>query len=67
MAAASIDSPHMKSKRGLFASIALLLALPLAALYQMVLGAGVEAVIHGALALGSALMSFAVFDFKTPR
>jgi len=33
----------------------------------MVLGNGVEAVIHGALALGSALMAFAVFDFKTPR
>jgi hypothetical protein len=51
----------------LFASLAFLLALPLAALYQMVLGTGGEAVIHGALALGSALMSFAVFDFKTPR
>jgi hypothetical protein len=44
-----------------------LLALPLTALYQMVIGTGVEAVIHGALALGSALMSCAVFDFKTPR
>jgi hypothetical protein len=67
MAALSIDSPGMRSKLGLLASIALLLALPLTALYQMLLGAGVEAVIHGALALGSALMSFAVFDFKTPR
>jgi hypothetical protein len=44
-----------------------LFALPVAALCQMVLGTGGEAVIHGALALGSALMSFAVFDFKTPR
>ena len=57
----------MKSRRGLFASSAFLLALPLAALCQMVLGTGGEAAIHGALALGSALMSFAVFDFKTPR
>ena len=57
----------MKSTLGLFASVAFLLAFPLAALYQMVLGTGVEAVIHGALALGSALMAFAVFDFKTPR
>jgi len=57
----------MRSKRGLLASIAFLLALPLTALYEMVFGAGVEAVIHGALALGSALMSFAVFDFKAPR
>lgn len=59
--------PHVRSTRGVFASLAFLLALPLTALYQMVLGTGVEAVIHGALALGSALMSFAVFDFKTPR
>ena len=57
----------MRSKGGLLASSAFLLALPLAALYQVVIGASVEAVIHGALALGSALMSFAVFDFKTPR
>jgi hypothetical protein len=57
----------MRSKRGLLASIALLSALPLTALYQMVLGAGVEVVIHGALAVGAALMSFAVFDFKSPR
>ena len=33
----------------------------------MLLGTGAGAVIHGALALGSALMSFAVFDFKTPK
>ena len=33
----------------------------------MVFGTGVEVVIHGAVALGSALPSFAVFDFKTPR
>jgi hypothetical protein len=57
----------MRSRRGLFASLAFLLALPLTALYYMAFGTGVEAVIHGALALGSALMSFAVFDFKTPR
>ena len=57
----------MRSTRGLFASIAFLLAIPLTLLYQMVFGTGVEAVIHGALALASALMSFAVFDFKTPR
>jgi hypothetical protein len=57
----------MRSTRGLLASIALLLAVPLAALYQMVIGIGVEAVIHGALALGCALMAFAVRDFKTPR
>jgi len=57
----------MRSRRGLFASIVFLLALPLTALYQMLIGSGAEVVIHGALALGSALMSFAVFDFKGPR
>jgi hypothetical protein len=56
----------MKSTRGLFAAVAFLLAFPLTALYEMVLGTGVEVVIHGALALGSGLMAFAVFDFKTP-
>jgi hypothetical protein len=57
----------MRSTRGVFASTAFLLALPVTALYQMVLGTGAEAVVHGALALGAALMSCAVFDFKTPR
>ena len=57
----------MRSTPGLFASLAFLLALPVTALYQMVVGTGAEAVIHAALALGSALMSRAVFDFKTPR
>src|SRR5262245_22735770 len=57
----------MRSRRGLFASLAFLLALPLTAACQMVFGTGSETVIHGLLALGSALMSFAVFDFKTPR
>ena len=57
----------MRSTPGLIASLAFLLALPVTALYQMVVGTGAEAVIHAALALGSALMSRAVFDFKTPR
>jgi hypothetical protein len=57
----------MRSTRGLFASIVFLLALPVAALYQMLLATGVEAVLHGALALGALLMAFAVFDFKAPR
>ena len=33
----------------------------------MVVGAGAEIVIHAALALGAALMSLAVFDFRTAR
>jgi hypothetical protein len=57
----------MRSRRGLVACTVLLLAVPLAVLYQMVVGPGVEAVIHGAFALGSGLMSSAALDFKTPR
>jgi hypothetical protein len=57
----------MKSTRGLLASVTFLLALPLTAVYQMVFASGGEAVIHGVLALGSVLMSLAVFDFKAPR
>ncbi len=33
----------------------------------MVVGPGAEIVVHAALALGSVLMSFAVFDFRTSR
>jgi hypothetical protein len=56
----------MRSRRGVLASLAFLLALPVTALYQLVMGTGAEAVIHGALALGAALMAFAVFDFEAP-
>jgi hypothetical protein len=56
----------VRSRRGLLASLAFLLALPVTALYQLAVGTGAEAVIHGALALGAALMAFAVFDFEAP-
>jgi hypothetical protein len=36
-------------------------------LYQELFRKGVEAVIHIVLAIGAALLSFAVLDFKTPR
>src|SRR5262245_840056 len=57
----------MRSPGGLAASVVFLLAFPIALVYSMVVGAGVEIVIHAALALGSALMAFAVFDFRTAR
>ena len=57
----------MRSKTGLLASIVFLLAVPIAAVYQAVVGIGVGAVIHGAFALGAGLMAVAVFDFRTPR
>jgi hypothetical protein len=57
----------LRSRRGLFGSLAFLLALPLAGLLGMMFGLGGEALIHAALALGAALMAFAVADFETPR
>jgi hypothetical protein len=57
----------MRSPRGFASAVIFLLALPAAFVYQMVAGAGVEVVIHLALALGSALMSVAVFDFRTAK
>ncbi|MCM3880491.1 MAG: hypothetical protein ND807_10330 [Vicinamibacterales bacterium] len=57
----------MRSPRGFAAAAVFLLALPVAFLYQLVGGAGVEALIHAFLGAGSVLMSFAVFNFKTPK
>jgi len=57
----------MHSPRGLLAAIVFLLALPLAVLSQILFGSGASTTIHLALALGSALLSLAVFDFKLPR
>jgi hypothetical protein len=57
----------MTSTRGFAAALVFLLALPVTLLYERVVGAGAEIVIHAALALGAGLMSFAVFDFRTAR
>jgi len=56
----------MKSPRGFAAAVAFLLTLLIAALYQTLVGDR-AAVVHAGLALGSALLSLAVFDFRTPR
>jgi hypothetical protein len=56
----------VRSLRGVLASTAFLVALPVTALYQLAFGTGAEAVIHGALAVGSALMACAMFDFRAP-
>jgi len=56
----------VKSPREFAAAVIFLLALPMAALCQMVVGAGAETVVHAVLALGSALLSLAVFD-RTAR
>ena len=57
----------MKSPRGFAAAIVFLLALPIAAMWQMFVGTRAETLVHVALALGSALLSLAVFDFRTAR
>jgi len=58
----------MKSPRGFAAAVVFLLTLPTAALYQMLVGDDrAETVVHAGLALGSALFSLAVFDFRTAR
>ena len=55
----------MKSPRGFAAAVVFLLTIPIAALCQMLVGDRAETVVHAGLALGSALLSLAVFDFKT--
>jgi hypothetical protein len=57
----------MRSPRGLLAAVVFLLALPVAVLCQVLFGSGDGVAVHLALALGSVLLSFSVFDFNMPR
>jgi hypothetical protein len=57
----------MKSLRGLLAAVLLLLALPLAVLFQVLFGGGSEAVVHLVGAIGFALLALSFFDFTLPR
>lgn len=57
----------MRSPRGFLGSIVFLSLLPVAVVYQMFFDVGIEVVTHGILGAGSILLSFSVFDFKTPR
>ena len=59
----------MRSLRGFLAASVFLLGLPIAVLSQMFLGVGVETIdsFHFLFGVGFALISFAVFDFRTPR
>lgn len=56
----------MKSQRGFFAAIIFLLSFPLAVLCQMIFGIEAELIVHFVCAVGFALVSLAVFDFKIP-
>lgn len=58
----------MRSQRGFLAALVLLLALPITVLYQILVGAGADTVIHVLLATGSLLLAASVFDFnKMPK
>jgi hypothetical protein len=57
----------VKSRRGLWASVALLLALPVAVLAQVLLGIASETVVHAVGAIGFVLLALAFFDFALPR
>jgi hypothetical protein len=63
---ASIGS-GVRSIRGILGSLALLLALPIAVLTQVLFGSGSAVAIHVALAAGCVLVSLSAFDFGTPR
>ena len=58
---------NMRSPRGFFAALVLLLAIPIALLGQAVFGIDVEITLHFLLALTAGLVTLAVFDFKLPR
>lgn len=58
----------MRSVRGFWAGLVILLALPIAIFYQLLFGNGAEIVILVLLAVGSLLLALAVFDFdRVPK
>ena len=57
----------MRSLRGVLAASVCLLAVPIALLFQFIVGSGAEIVLHLVGGVGFLLTAFAVFDFKPPR
>ena len=57
----------MRSLRGVLAASACLLAVPVALLVELMVGSGIELVLHFVFGVGFLLTAFAVFDFKPPR
>jgi hypothetical protein len=57
----------VRSRRGVFAASVCLLAVPVALLFQLIVGSGAEIVLHLVLGVGFLLTAFAVFDFEPPR
>jgi hypothetical protein len=58
---------HIRSKLGVLAIIAFVLAAPITLLVSNLAGIDQEVVIHFSLATGFALLAFAVFDFRMAR
>jgi hypothetical protein len=57
----------VRSLRGVLAASVCLLAVPVALLFQIIVGSGAELVLHLVLGVGFLLTAFAVFDFAPPR
>jgi hypothetical protein len=57
---------RMRSPRGFYAALVLLLALPISVLFQSVLGIEFEITFHFLLALTAGLIALAAFDFELP-
>ena len=57
----------VRSLRGVLAASVCLLAVPVALLFQLIVGGGAEIVLHLVGGVGCLLTAFAVFDFEPPR
>ena len=57
----------VRSLRGVLAASVCLLAVPVAFVFQLIVGSGAEIVLHLVLGVGFLLTAFAVFDFEPPR
>jgi hypothetical protein len=67
MESRAISGKRIRSPLGLLAALALLVGVPIAFGWQILVGSGAGTMIHFALAAGSILLAFAVFDFELPR
>jgi hypothetical protein len=57
----------VRSRRGVLAASVCLLAVPVALLFQLIVGSGAEIVLHLVGGVGCLLTAFATFDFEPPR
>jgi hypothetical protein len=62
-----ISGVRIRSPLGLLAALTFLVGIPISFGWQILFGSGAGTLIYFALAAGSLLLAFAVFDFKLPR